>query len=67
MKVMGDQLKELERRCDLALGCRSAREQIKIMGEFLNVNIPSLPKPTRSKFNRLLDDIAHKTVMGQAP
>ena len=64
MKVTGDQLKELEARCDRALVASTAREQLQIMGGFLNANIPSLPVPIRSKFRRVLDGIAQKTIMG---
>jgi len=67
MKVTGDHLKELERRCDLALASKTAREQIEIMGEYLNANIPSLPPILRTKFNRVLDVLCYKTVFGSAP
>ena len=56
------QFRELERRCDLALAGRTAREQLQFMGDYLNANIPSLPEPLRVKFNRVIDSLAYNTV-----
>lgn len=55
------QFRELDRRCDLALAARSAQDLLRVMGTYLNVNIPGLPEPLRTKFGRVLDVLAYKT------
>lgn len=58
------EFRELSRRMKLAQMLSTAAEQIEVMGDFLNANIPSLPEPLRSEFRRTLRLIAQKTVMG---
>lgn len=55
------QFRELDRRCDLALAARSAQDLLRVMGTYLNVNIPGLPEPLRVKFSKVLDVLAYKT------
>ena len=63
MKLSDEYVKELDRRCKLAIGLKSAKEQITLMGTYLNANIPSLPRASRLKFERVLDEIARNTVL----
>jgi len=58
------QFSELSRRCQLAAKAPTARKAIEVMGDFLNVNIPSLPEPLRTQFSRTLDTIAQRSVLG---
>jgi hypothetical protein len=57
------QFRELDRRCDLALSARTARELLQVMGAYLNVNIPSLPEPLRIKFDKVIGALAYTTFM----
>lgn len=58
------QFNELSRRCDLAMKAATAHNAIEIMGDYLNVNIPALPEPLRTKFSRVLDNLAERSVLG---
>jgi hypothetical protein len=60
------QFRELDRRCDLALAARSAQDLLRVMGTYLNANIPGLPEPLRSKFGKVLDVLAYKTFVQPA-
>lgn len=57
---------ELERRCTVAMACKTASRQIEVMGDYLNANIPSLPVPLRMAFRSVISSIAHNTFSSHA-
>ena len=58
------QFAELTRRCDAALLCETAAEQIEVMGEYLNADRDALPEPLLVQFDAMIDDLAVKTFRG---
>ena len=64
MKLGKGQLEQLEARCDTALRRRNFREQIKAMGNYINIDPETLPQPLRRKWRKVLSSLALKTFTG---